>query len=93
MSYEGTASGAITMRRETEPLLCGKCDRNMRASSGQSFIGFAAYFPTQEELPPDNSVIVSHGGEAFFEVYPELVGKNKWQICYVCWITSMGVKL
>ena len=74
------------MEPNTQQALCSVCDRNMTDSQGRTIIGVSislgSNFPGRAEGDPGLS-----------EIYPEIEQNKIYNICFVCWLRSLGVKV
>jgi hypothetical protein len=63
------------------PVLCDVCKRNMKDKNGTTHIGFnsSVNFETDEDV------------KRWLGIYPELT-KVDYNICWICWLKSMGIK-
>lgn len=66
------------------PIFCDSCHRKMSDDDGENaLIGIALY------LRGDTDEAKEH----IARLYPELDQEHNYQICWVCWLHSLGVKI
>ena len=65
-----------------EPINCDSCGRSM-TYKGLSMIGVSYSAP---QISDERS------REAMAHIYPELKSGETFNICWICWLGSMGVK-
>jgi len=66
-------------------ITCSVCGRNLTSKDGGSFIGLVISVTT--------TTVAEQWASQFQEVYPELKIPLNVNICYVCWLKSLGVKV
>jgi uncharacterized protein (DUF2225 family) len=73
----------IIKKKEENHMQCSVCKRNMTTKDGTTLVGV--------------SIQISARDDEFFEhiaeVYPEFSTPFRADICYVCWLKSLGVNI
>jgi hypothetical protein len=73
---------------KTKKVLCDVCNRNM-TYRGTSYIGISLSIG---EKKPTTKLEKENIG-AYKKLFPEIEIGKSYQVCWVCWLKSLGIKL